>query len=120
MAESAIERYKKDQALQQETKTVEGERKELNEVQESFLKALEGITEPTPPVRYLRPFNPFQKEDKSLTRLILSGFPELKIYVDKKLSEKQKKIAKLAGDPRRIDKPDFKVLQSRRKNKNII
>ena len=51
MAESAIERYKKDQALQQETKTVEGERKELNEVQESFLKALEGITEPTPPDR---------------------------------------------------------------------
>ncbi len=71
MAESAIERYKKDQALQQETKTVEGERKKLNEVQESFLKALEGITEPTPPVRYLTPLNPFQKEDKSLAREIL-------------------------------------------------
>ena len=51
-----------------------------------------------------------------------SGVPamDIKSTPTKKLSEKQKKIAKLAGDPRRIDKPDFKVLQSRRKNKKII
>ena len=45
---------------------------------------------------------------------------DIKSTPTKKLSEKQKKIAKLAGNPERIDKPDFKVLQSRRKNKKII
>ena len=88
MAESAIERYRKDQELQQETKTVEGERKELNEVQESFLKALEGITEPTPPVKYLKPFNPFQKEDKSLARFILEYSPNMKLALDTIMSKK--------------------------------
>ena len=36
----------------------------------------------------------------------------------KKLSEKQKKIARLAGDPRKIDKPDFAKLRNR--NKKVI
>ena len=51
-----------------------------------------------------------------------SGVPamDIKSTPTKKLSEKQKKIAKLAGNPERIDKPDFKVLPSRRKNKKII
>ena len=51
-----------------------------------------------------------------------SGVPamDIKSTPTKKLSEKQKKIARLAGDPQKIDKPDFKVLQSRRKNKKII
>ena len=51
-----------------------------------------------------------------------TGVPaiDIKSAPTKKLSEKQKKIAKLAGNPERIDKPDFKVLQSRRKNKKII
>ena len=51
-----------------------------------------------------------------------SGVPamDIKSTPTKKLSEKQKKIARLAGNPERIDKPDFKVLQSRRKNKKII
>ena len=51
-----------------------------------------------------------------------TGVPavDIKSTPAKKLSEKQKKIAKLAGNPERIDKPDFKVLQSRRKNKKII
>ena len=31
----------------------------------------------------------------------------------KKLSPKQMKIAKLAGDPKRIDAPDFKKLRGR-------
>ncbi len=80
MADTALERYKKDTA-NTEPKTVEGEYRTLNDFQKSFLKALEGIGEPKKPVKYLRPFNPFQKEDKSLARLILSGFPELKIYI---------------------------------------
>ena len=45
---------------------------------------------------------------------------DIKSAPTKKLSEKQKKIASLAGNPKKIDKPDFKVLQSRRKNKKII
>ena len=51
-----------------------------------------------------------------------SGVPamDIKSTPTKKLSEKQKKIAMLAGDPRKIDKPDFKALQSRRKNKKVI
>ena len=51
-----------------------------------------------------------------------TGVPaiDIKSAPTKKLSEKQKKIASLAGNPKKIDKPDFKVLQSRRKNKKII
>jgi hypothetical protein len=51
-----------------------------------------------------------------------SGVPamDIKSTPTKKLSEKQKKIAKLAGNPEKIDRPDFKVLQSRRKNKKLI
>ena len=51
-----------------------------------------------------------------------TGVPavDIKSTPAKKLSEKQKKIASLAGNPKKIDKSDFKVLQSRRKNKKII
>ena len=51
-----------------------------------------------------------------------SGVPamDIKSTPTKKLSEKQKKIASLAGNPKKIDKPDFKVLQSRRKNKKKV
>ena len=89
MADTAYERYKVEEEQQKEKEP--GKINTVNEVQESFLKALEAIGEPKKPVKYLRPFNPFQKEDKSLARFILSGFPELKIYVDKKLSEKHGK-----------------------------
>jgi len=49
-----------------------------------------------------------------------SGVPamDIKSAPTKKLSEKQKKIARLAGDPRKIDKPDFAKL--RNKNKKVI
>ena len=49
-----------------------------------------------------------------------SGVPamDIKNPPTKKLSEKQKKIARLAGDPRKIDKPDFAKL--RNKNKKVI
>ena len=92
MAETAIERYKKDQQDQEQSKkTPPGQVRELNQVQESFLSALENITEPTPPVKYLKPLNPFQKEDKSLARFILSGSPNLKILLDKTMSKKYNK-----------------------------
>ena len=89
MAETALERFKKDQKDQEESKKTEpGKVRELDQVQSSFLKALEGITEPTPPVRYLKPFNPFQKEDKSLARFIVQGSPNLKLFLDKAMSKK--------------------------------
>ena len=91
MAETALERYKKDQQQQEEKKTPPGQVRELNQVQNSFLKALENITEPTPPVKYLKPFNPFQKEDKSLARFILSGSPNMKLLLDKAMSKKYDK-----------------------------
>ncbi len=49
-----------------------------------------------------------------------TGVPamDIKSTPTKKLSEKQKKIARLAGDPKRIDKPDFAKL--RNKNKKVI
>ena len=51
-----------------------------------------------------------------------SGVPamDIKSTPTKKLSEKQKKIAMLAGDPRKIDKPDFAKLRSKSKNKKVI
>ncbi len=35
-------------------------------------------------------------------------------FLDKKLSSKQMKIAKLAGDPKKIDAPDFKKLRGKK------
>ena len=51
-----------------------------------------------------------------------SGVPamDIKSTPTKKLSEKQKKIARLAGDPEKIDKPDFAKLRSKSKNKKVI
>ena len=48
-----------------------------------------------------------------------SGVPamDIKNPPTKKLSEKQKKIARLAGDPQRIDKPDFAKLRKKKKRK---
>jgi len=86
MADTAYERYKLDEELQKEKEP--GKIKTVNEIQESFLEALEAIGEPKKPVKYLRPLNPFNKDDNSLSRIILGGNPILKMYVDKKLSEK--------------------------------
>ncbi len=91
MAETALERYKKDQQQQKEKKTPPGQVRELDQVQKSFLTALENITEPAPPVRYLKPLNPFQKEDKSLARFILSGSPNMKLLLDTAMSKKYDK-----------------------------
>ena len=86
MADTAYERYKQDEELQKEKEP--GKINTVNEIQESFLTALEAIGEPKKPVKYLRPLNPFNKDDNSLSRIILGGNPILKMYVDKKLSEK--------------------------------
>jgi len=50
-----------------------------------------------------------------------SGVPamDIKSTPTKKLSEKQKKIARLAGDPQKIDKPDFAKLRNKNKKKVI-
>ena len=50
-----------------------------------------------------------------------SGVPamDIKSPPTKKLSEKQKKIARLAGDPQKIDKPDFAKLRNKNKKKVI-
>ena len=90
MAETAYQRYKKD-TEDQEPKTIEGEFRNLNDFQKSFLGALESIGEPKKPVRYLKPFNPFQKEDNSLARFILKGSPNMKIILDKYMSKKHNK-----------------------------
>ena len=89
MADTAYERYKQDEELQKEKEP--GKIKTVNEVQESFLTALEAIGEPKKPVKYLRPLNPFNKDDNSFSRIILGGNPMLKMFVDKKLSEKHGK-----------------------------
>ena len=92
MAETALERFKTEQALKKERERVkakEGEVKNLNQVQQSFLEALENISEPKKPVRYLKPFNIFQSEDKSLARFITQGSPNLQIFLNKVLSEKE-------------------------------
>ena len=87
MADTAYERYKVEEEQQKEKEP--GKINTVNEVQESFLKALEAIGEPKKPVKYLRPFNPFQKEDKSLARLILSAYEKMpQQIINKKLREK--------------------------------
>jgi hypothetical protein len=90
MADTPYERYKKD-TEDTEPKTVEGEFRTLNDFQKSFLGALESIGEPKKTVRYLKPFNPFQKEDNSLARFILKGNPNMKIILDKYMSKKHNK-----------------------------
>ena len=61
MADTALQRFKTDQALEQErkNKTKQGEIRDLDEFQSTFLKAIENISEPKKHVRYLKPFNPF-------------------------------------------------------------
>ena len=92
MAETALERFKTEQALKKErerVKTKEGEIRDLDEFQQTFLETLENLSEPKKPVRYLKPLNIFQSEDKSLARFITQGSPNLQIFLNKVLSEKE-------------------------------
>jgi len=90
MADTALERYKKDQALQEESKTPPGEIRNLDEFQTAFLKSLENMSEPKRPVKYLKPLNPFS-DDKSLARFITEGSPNLRLLLNTVLSKKEGK-----------------------------
>ena len=83
MADTALQRFKTDQALEEErkTKTKEGEIRNLDEFQSTFLQAIENISEPKKPVRYLKPFNPFS-DDKSMARFITEGSPNLTLFLN--------------------------------------
>ena len=80
MADTALQRFKTDQALEQEreNKTKQGEIRDLDEFQSTFLKAIENISEPKKPVRYIKPLNPFS-DDKSMARFVVEGSPNLTI-----------------------------------------
>ena len=122
MAETALERFKTEQALKKERERVEakeGEVKNLDQFQQSFLEALENISEPKKPVRYLKPFNIFQSEDKSLARFITQGSPNLQIFLNKVLSEKEGQpvdVMKRLEDPE--EKDYISILDEVRKGLN--
>jgi hypothetical protein len=93
MADTAIERFKTDQALEEErkrSKTEKGEVRNVDEFKNSFLNALENISEPKKPVKYLKPLNPFG-DDKSMARLITDGSPNLTLFLNTVLSKKEGK-----------------------------
>ena len=64
MADSALERYLKDKQLEEQTPP--GKNRDIEELKESFQTTLENLTEPTAPVKYLRPLKPRKKEDGTL------------------------------------------------------
>ena len=122
MAKTAYERYKNITDIGKDVKSKEAKSKTINnvnEIQESFLKALETISEPKKPVKYLKPLNPFQKEDNSISRLLLSASPTLKIYVDKKLSEKYNKPIDSIKFSENVEEKDYiSILDEIRKGVN--
>ena len=95
MADTPFERFKKDQQEQQE-QTKPGEIRDLNQFQNSFLKALENIGEPTPPTKFLRPFkeafkDPAESKDTSLLRFGIFLDPALRTTLSLGLSKKEGK-----------------------------
>jgi len=91
MADTALERFKKDQ---EQTDTKPGEIRDLDDFQKSFLSALEGIGEPTPPVKYIRPiiesFKGKDAKDSSLLRFSLFLDPALKLNVQQGIDKTRK------------------------------
>ena len=98
MADTALERFKKDQEEQKQTK--EGEIRNLDEFQQTFLSALESIGEPKKPVKYVRPlldaFKGVDAKDTSVLRFALSLDPALKATIDLSINQKRKEIVYLA------------------------
>jgi len=93
MATTAIERFKTDQALEEErkaSKTKQGEIRNVDEFRNSFLNALENISEPKKPVKWLKPLNPFG-DDKSMARFITEGSPNIQLFLNTVLSKKEGK-----------------------------
>ena len=95
MADTALERFKKDQ---EQTDTKPGEIRNLDEFQKSFLSALEGIGEPKKPVKYVRPlldaFKGVDAKDTSVLRFALALDPALKAAIDLSLNAKRKEEGK--------------------------
>ena len=95
MADTALERFKKDQEEQKQTKTKEGEIRSLDEFQQTFLSALESIGEPKKPVKYVRPlldaFKGVDAKDTSVLRFALSLDPALKATIDLSINQKKKR-----------------------------
>jgi hypothetical protein len=100
MADTALERYKKDvQQKEQAEKTKPGEIRTLNEFQSSFLKALENIGEPQKPVKYFKPVKEAFKDvkeakDTSILRFGLFLDPALRFNVQSSLNKKMKEEGK--------------------------
>ena len=96
MADTALERFKKDQEEQKQTK--EGEIRNLDEFQQTFLSALESIGEPKKPVKYIRPlldaFKGVDAKDTSVLRFALSLDPALKATIDLSINQKRKEEGK--------------------------
>jgi hypothetical protein len=94
MADTALERYKKDTQEDESKKTKQGEVRSLNEFQDSFLKALENIGEPAPPVKYLKPikesFKGIESKDSSILRFGLFLDPKLRFNIQRSLDKKNK------------------------------
>jgi len=94
MADTALERYKKDTQEDESKKTKQGEVRSLNEFQDSFLKALENIGEPAPPVKYLKPikesFKGIESKDSSIVRFGLFLDPGLRFNIQRSLDKKNK------------------------------
>ena len=91
MADTALERFKKDQEEQKQTK--EGEIRNLDEFQQTFLSALESIGEPKKPVKYIRPIiESFKKDSKdtSIARFALFLDPQLNFNVNYSINKKRK------------------------------
>ena len=65
MADTAFERYLKDK--KETERFVPGEPNSIKEIKESFKKALENLSEPKKPVKYLRPFFPRKTKEGKLT-----------------------------------------------------
>ena len=98
MADTALERYKKDIQEDESKKTKPGEVRSLNEFQDSFLKALENVGEPTPPTKYLKPvkesFKGIESKDSSILRFGLFLDPKLRFNIQRSLDKKNKEEGK--------------------------
>jgi hypothetical protein len=98
MADTALERYKKD-TQQEVEQTKPGEIRTLNEFQAAFLKSLENVGEPKKPVEYLTPFkevfkDPKEAKDTSILRFGLFLDPILRFNVQSSLNKKMKEEGK--------------------------
>ena len=88
MADTALERFKKDQ---EQADTEPGQIRDLDDFQKTFLTALEGIGEPKPPVKYIKPiiesFKGKDAKDTSILRFVTFLDPALRFNVQKSLNE---------------------------------